>query len=88
MRAERTKTMQLVRTAKGQLEGVIRMMEDDRYCVDIAMQLQAVESLVHKANREVIKAHLEGCVRAAFTEGDEAERESKLSEILQLLERQ
>lgn len=80
--------MQLVRTAKGQLEGVIRMMEDDRYCVDIAMQLQAVESLVHKANREVIKAHLEGCVRAAFIEGDEAERESKLSEILQLLERQ
>lgn len=88
MRAEKLKTIQLVRTAKGQLEGVIRMIEDDRYCVDVAMQLQAVESLVHKANREVIKAHLEGCVRDAFELGDEKEREKKLDEILRLLEKQ
>lgn len=88
MRAEKPKTLQLVRTAKGQLEGVIRMIEDDRYCVDIAMQLQAVESLVHKANREIIKAHLEGCVRDAFAQGNEMEREKKLDEILRLLEKQ
>ena len=47
------------------------MIEDDRYCMEIATQLQAVESLVHKARREVLRAHLSGCVQEAFETGDE-----------------
>ena len=42
-----------LRTARGQIDGVLKMIEDNRYCMDIMMQLQAVESLVHKAQREV-----------------------------------
>ena len=64
------------------------MIEDDRYCMDIAIQLQAVESLVHKAQREVLRAHLAGCVQEAFEMGDEQAREQKLGEIIKLLDKQ
>ncbi|MDY3617687.1 metal-sensing transcriptional repressor [Agathobaculum sp.] len=88
MRAERKKVEPLLRTARGQLDGVLKMIEDDRYCMDIVIQLQAVESLVHKAQREVLRAHLAGCVQEAFEMGDEQAREQKLDEIIKLLDKQ
>ena len=51
MKADRKKVEPLLRTARGQIDGVLKMIEDNRYCMDIMMQLQAVESLVHKAQR-------------------------------------
>ena len=63
MMADRKRVEPLLRTARGQLEGVLRMIDENRYCMDIVTQLQAVESLVHKAQREVLRAHLNGCVR-------------------------
>lgn len=87
MRAERKRVEPLLRTARGQLDGVLKMIEDDRYCMDIVTQLQAVESLVHKAQREVLRAHLSGCVQDAFETGDEKEREDKLDEIMKLLDK-
>lgn len=87
MRADRKKVEPLLRTARGQLDGVLKMIEDDRYCMEIVTQLQAVESLVHKAQREVLRAHLAGCVQEAFEMGDEQARESKLDEIIKLLDR-
>lgn len=88
MKAEKKKVEPLLRTARGQLDGVLKMIEDDRYCMDIAIQLQAVESLVHKAQREVLRAHLAGCVQEAFEMGDEQAREQKLGEIIKLLDKQ
>ena len=87
MRAERKRVEPLLRTARGQLDGVLKMIEDDRYCMDIVTQLQAVESLVHKAQREVLRAHLSGCVQDAFETGGEKEREDKLDEIMKLLDK-
>ena len=66
MMADRKKVEPLLRTARGQIDGVLKMIEDNRYCMDIMMQLQAVESLVHKAQREVLRGHLSGCVQDAF----------------------
>ena len=87
MRADRKKVEPLLRTARGQLEGVLKMIEDDRYCMDIVTQLQAVESLVHKAQREVLRGHLFGCVQDAFESGDEQAREGKIDEIIKLLDK-
>ena len=67
--------------------GVKAMIEDNRYCMDIMMQLQAVESLVHKAQREVLRGHLSGCVQDAFETGDQNEREQKIAEIIKLLDK-
>ena len=87
MRADRKKVEPLLRTARGQLDGVLKMIEDGRYCMEIVTQLQAVESLVHKAQREVLRAHLAGCVQEAFETGDEQAREGKIDEIIKLLDR-
>lgn len=87
MRADRKKVEPLLRTARGQLDGVLKMIEDDRYCMEIVTQLQAVESLVHKAQREVLRGHLAGCVQDAFETGDEQARENKLDEIIKLLDK-
>ena len=56
MMADRKKVEPLLRTARGQIDGVLKMIEDNRYCIDIMMQLQAVESLVHKASRRLQKS--------------------------------
>ena len=87
MMADRKRVEPLLRTARGQLEGVLRMIDENRYCMDIVTQLQAVESLVHKAQREVLRAHLNGCVRDAFENGDEQAREQKNDEIIKLIDK-
>ena len=87
MMADRKRVEPLLRTARGQLEGVLRMIDENRYCMDIVTQLQAVESLVHKAQREVLRAHLNGCVRDAFENGDEQAREQKIDEIIKLIDK-
>ena len=84
MKADRKKVEPLLRTARGQIDGVLKMIEDNRYCMDIMMQLQAVESL---AQREVLRGHLSGCVQDAFETGDQNEREQKIAEIIKLLDK-
>ena len=86
MMADRKRVEPLLRTARGQLEGVLRMIDENRYCMDIVTQLQAVESLVHKAQREVLRAHLNGCVRDAAVQ-DEQAREQKIDEIIKLIDK-
>jgi DNA-binding FrmR family transcriptional regulator len=78
--------MQLVKTARGQLEAVMRMIEDDRYCVDISHQLLAAGALIKKANKNVIKAHLEGCVKDAIEEGNEERKTETLKEVYNLID--
>ena len=87
MRADRKKVEPLLRTARGQLDGVLKMIEDDRYCMEIVTQLQAVDSLVHMAQREVLRAHLSGCVQDEFVTGDEQARVGKIDEIIKLLDK-
>lgn len=78
---------QLLKTARGQLDGVLRMIEEDRYCIDVSNQLLAVQALLRKANKELIASHLNCCVRSAFTRGSEAEQEQKLEEIMMILDK-
>ena len=87
MRADRKKVEPLLRTARGQLDGVLKIIEDDRYCMEVVTQLQAVESRVRRAQRAVLRAHLSGCVQDAFETGDEQAREAKIDEIIKLLDK-
>ncbi len=63
MKADKTEVLLLLKTAKGHIEGIMRMVEDDRYCMDISNQIFAVEALMRKTNNVVLKAHLLSCVR-------------------------
>ncbi len=82
MKAEKTKVLPLLKTAKGHIEGIIRMVEDDRYCVDISNQLFAVESILRKTNKIVLKAHILSCVQNAA----ESKDDEKFQELASLLD--
>ena len=82
MVADKTKVMRLLKTARGQLDAVIKMAEEDRYCVDISHQLMAVEALLNSANRTVLTEHLKHCVNSAT---DEADRNKKVDELVALM---
>jgi DNA-binding FrmR family transcriptional regulator len=74
-----------LRRIEGQIRGVQRMIEGERYCIDILNQLQAVEAAVKRVEANILRKHLQGCVAAAYQTGSEREQDAKLDEIVQLL---
>lgn len=72
---------------EGQVRGIGRMVEDDRYCVDLLTQLQAVRAALTRVESEVLKDHLDHCVMEAMTGDDMAERKAKAGELIELLGR-
>ena len=87
MLADKTTVLRLLKTASGQLAGIMKMIEDDRYCVDISNQLLATESILRKANSEVLKAHMSHCVRESMESGNREDADKKLEEIMLLLDK-
>ncbi len=71
----------------GQVRGVAQMVEDDRYCIDILHQIQAVKSALAKVETQVLKDHAACCVAEAIASGDEGEQREKFQELVDLLER-
>ena len=84
MKADKTEIVRLIKTARGQLDGVLRMIDDDRYCIDIVNQVLAAEAVLKKANREILKAHMAVCVTDAVEAQDAGE---KIEEIVNLLDK-
>ena len=82
MKANEKKVLKLLKTARGQIDGIIKMVEDDRYCIDISQQLMATAAILNTTNREVLSAHLKGCVNNAETT---EEREEKIDELIGML---
>lgn len=72
----------------GQVNGIARMIEEDRYCIDILHQLQAVRSALAKVESQVLKDHAACCVAEAIASGDAAEQKQKFEELVELMERQ
>ena len=87
MKANQATVNRLLKTARGQLDGILKMVEEDRYCIDIYNQLSATQAIISKANREIIKGHLDGCVKDALESDNEMEKDKKLTELSQLLEK-
>ena len=87
MRADKQAVTRLLRTARGQIDGVLKMIEEDRYCIDVLNQMLAAEAVLRRAEREVLRAHMEGCVAEAFENGGEEERGRKLDEIIMAVEK-
>ena len=79
MNQEKQQALQALKTARGQIDGIIKMIEDGRYCIDISNQILATESILKRANREIIRAHMQGCVKEAIEQGG---GDDKIEEIL------
>lgn len=82
MNQEKIKALQALKTSKGQVEGIIKMIEEGRYCLDVSNQIIAAQSLLKKANLLILKQHLSHCVKAAVLSDN---GEEKIDEIISLL---
>lgn len=76
--------LNLLKTARGQIAGIIKMVEEDRYCVDISKQILAVQAQLKKTNLKIIDQHIKHCVKEAFTKGNGDE---KVEEIIELIDK-
>ena len=74
-----------LRRAEGQLRGVVRLIDDGEYCVDILNQLKAAQKALASVEANILETHLESCVAAAIKNSDDAE--AKISELTKLLKR-
>jgi len=79
--------LKILKTARGQIESTIKMIEDDRYCIDISTQLLAVISLLKKANTTVVNKHIETCIREAVGSGDIDEKIEELETLMKYIEK-
>ncbi len=73
-----------LKTARGQIDGILKMIDDERYCIDISKQIFAVQSLMKKANMKILRDHMNSCVLSAVNDGT---AEEKIEEIIYILEK-
>lgn len=82
MMADHDTVLRLLKNARGQIDGIIKMVEDDRYCMDISQQVMAADAMLRRVNKEILSAHLKHCVEHA--ESDQ-ERSDKIDELVNAL---
>lgn len=82
MMADQAHITKLLKTARGQIDGILKMVDDNRYCIDISHQLMATEAMLNKINKEILTAHLKHCVSNAQTQ---EERDEKIDELVSML---
>lgn len=84
MRSDRAKVLRLLKTARGQMDGLMRMVEDDRYCVDISNQILATQAILKTINHQILHDHLNHCVREAL---ETENGEQKITEIMSIIDK-
>jgi DNA-binding FrmR family transcriptional regulator len=72
---------------EGQVRGLARMVEEDRYCIDIVTQIAAVRAALRRVEEQVLRDHIDHCVRHAIASGSKAEQEEKVAELMEVLSR-
>lgn len=84
-----TKTACLKRLGRieGQVRGLARMIEGDRYCIDVVTQISAVRAALRRVEQEVLRDHVGHCVEHAIASGDRDEQRRKVAELMEVLDR-
>jgi DNA-binding FrmR family transcriptional regulator len=73
--------------AEGQVRGLARMVEDDRYCIDIVTQLSAVRAALRRVEEEILRDHVASCVEGAIESGNKVEQRRKVAELMDVFAR-
>src|SRR5690554_7362201 len=84
VKSDKARITRMLKTARGQLDGIIKMVEDDRYCIDISNQLMATQAILRNVNQQVLNDHLKSCVNEAFENGD---ARKQIEEIMAIIEK-
>lgn len=83
-KSARARIVDRLRRVEGQVRGITQMVENDRYCIDILHQVQAVKSALARAEDEILKNHAAHCVAQAIASGDAEEQHAKVAELVEL----
>ena len=83
MRQSRVKILQGLKRVEGQVRGIQKMVDEDRYCVDVLLQLRAAKAALHRLEGLVLREHIAGCVVEAIESGDPVERQEKIGELIE-----
>lgn len=72
---------------EGQVRGLAKMVDEDRYCIDIVTQISAVRAALRRVEEEVLKDHVAHCVEHAITSGNKADQRQKITELMEVIGR-
>ena len=72
---------------EGQVRGLAKMVDEDRYCIDIVTQISAVRSSLRRVEEEILKDHVAHCVEHAIRSGDKADQRRKIAELMEVVGR-
>ena len=85
--AAKSTTLKRLSRIEGQVRGLARMVEEDRYCIDIVTQISAVRAALRRVEEEILRDHVSHCVEHAIASGDPKEQRAKIAELMDVLGR-
>src|SRR2546421_12524450 len=83
----KTSCAKRLRRIEGQVRGLSRMVEADRYCIDVVTQITAVRAALRRVEEEILRDHVAHCVEHAIASGDKAEQRQKIAELMDVMAR-
>ena len=83
----KAKLLKRLARAEGQVRGVARMVEDDRYCIDVVTQIAAAKAALRRVEEEILRDHIAHCVEHAISSGDKADQRRKIAELMDVVGR-
>jgi DNA-binding FrmR family transcriptional regulator len=83
----KTQVTKRLQRIEGQVRGLTRMVEEDRYCIDIVTQISAVRAALRRVEEEVLRDHVAHCVEGAIASGNRADQRKKIAELMEVLGR-
>ena len=81
------KVVARLKRIEGQVRGLVRMLEEDRYCIEVLHQMQAVKSALSRAESELLKQHAAHCVEEAIATGNTTDQREKVAELIDLFDK-
>ena len=84
MQSDKERITRLLKTAKGQLEGLLKMVDEDRYCIDIVTQIAATRAALRRLEEQILKDHVGHCVEHAIASENKAEQRRKIEELMHI----
>ena len=85
--SNKTSTLKRLGRIEGQVRGLARMVEDDRYCIDIVTQISAVRAALRRVEEEILREHVAHCVEHAIASGDKEDQRQKVAELMDVMGR-
>jgi len=88
MKTTHKESLNRLARVRGQINGIKRMIEEEKYCIDIITQIQAARSALRSLELKILEKHMHHCVNNALTDGDREDADEKIDELLRVMKKQ